>query len=56
VTQPHPRLVGELQPQLTADLLRAPPLGQKLANQLAQLAVGLDAPPVTAGPARGRAG
>src|ERR1700733_4092103 len=55
VTQPHLRLVGKPLPQVTADLLRAPPLSQKLADQLAQLAAGLDAPPMGAGPAHRRA-
>jgi hypothetical protein len=55
VTQPHPRLFGELQPQVTADLLWAPPLGQKLYDQLPQFAVGLDASPMIAGATRGRA-
>jgi hypothetical protein len=55
VTQPHPRLLGELQPQVTTDLLWAPPLGQKLCDQPPQFAVGLDASPMVAGAARGRA-
>ena len=55
VTQPHPRLLGELQQQVTADLLWAPPLGQKLCDQLPQFAVGLDASPMVAGATRGRA-
>src|SRR5215218_4916169 len=55
VTQPHARLRGELQPQVAADLLWAPPLGQKLRDQLPQFAVGLDASPMIAGPTRGRA-
>ena len=55
VTQPHPRLPGELQPQVTADLLWAPPLAQKLRDQLPQFAVGLDASPMVAGATRGRA-
>ena len=55
VRQPHPRLLGELQPQVTADLLWAPPLGQKLRDQLPQFAVGLDASPMIAGATRGRA-
>jgi hypothetical protein len=55
MTQPHPRLLGELQPQVTADLLRAPPLGQKLRDQLPQFAVGLDAAPMMAAATCGRA-
>src|SRR5215217_6637616 len=50
VTQPHLRLLGELQPQVTADLLWAPPLAQKLRNHLPQFAVGLDASPMIAAP------
>jgi len=53
VTQPPPRLARKLQPQVTADLLRAPPLREQLGDQLPHLAVGLDPPPVTAAPARG---
>jgi hypothetical protein len=52
VTEPHRRLAGEPQPQLPADLLRAPPLRQQLGDQLPQLAAGLDPPPVAAGPPR----
>jgi hypothetical protein len=48
VTQPHLPLAGKLQPQVPADLLRAPPLRQQFGDQLPQLAVGLDPPPVTA--------
>jgi hypothetical protein len=55
VTQPHPRLLGELQAQVTTDLLWAPPLGQKLRDQLPQFAVALDASPMIAGTTRGRA-
>ena len=54
VTQPHARLLGELQPQVTADLLWAPPLVQKLCDQLPQFAVSLDASPMVAGATRGR--
>jgi hypothetical protein len=38
---------------VTADLLRAPPLRQQLGDQLPQVTVGLDAPPMIAGSARG---
>ena len=55
VTQPHARRRGELQPQVTGDLLRTPPLGQKLSHHLPQFAVGLDASPMSAGATRGRA-
>ena len=55
VTQPHPRLRGEPQSQVAADLLRAPPLGQQPGDQLPLLAVCFDAPRVMAGPPRGRA-
>jgi Insertion element 4 transposase N-terminal len=55
MAQPHPRLARKPQPQVAADLLRAPPLSQQLSDQLAQLAVALDPPPVRAGTARGRA-
>ena len=34
---------GILPPQVTADLLRAPPLRQKLADQLPQPGIGIDA-------------
>jgi hypothetical protein len=44
-----------VQPQVTADLLSAPPLGQKLRDQLPQFGVGLDAAPMIAGPTRGGA-
>lgn len=54
VTQLHPRLARKPQPQLTADLLRAPPLGQQPGDQLPQLPVVLDPPPVTASTARSR--
>jgi len=54
VTQPHPRLVGEPSAQVPADLLRAPPLEQQLADQLAQLEVGLDPPLMTSGATRRR--
>jgi hypothetical protein len=40
---------------MTADLLWAPPLGQKLRDQLPQFAVGLDASPMIAGPTCGGA-
>jgi hypothetical protein len=40
---------------MTADQLWAPPLDQKLRDQLPQFAVGLDAPPMIADPTRGRA-
>jgi hypothetical protein len=40
---------------VTADLLWTPPLRQKLADQLPQFAIGLDASPMTAGATRGRA-
>ena len=51
VTQPHRRLVREPQAQLTGNLLRAPPLEQQLMDQLAELEVGLNAPPMTSGAA-----
>jgi hypothetical protein len=55
VTQPHRWPAGESQPQLAADLLRAPPLGQEPGDQLPQLAIGLDPPPAAACTPRGRA-
>lgn len=54
VAQPHRRLVGEPSAQVTTDLLGAPALEQQLADQLAQLEVGLDTPPMTTGTAHGR--
>src|SRR4051794_1698787 len=55
MTQPHPRLGGEPHPQLTADLLRAPPLVQKLRDHLSEFGVGLNPSPMIAGATRGRA-
>lgn len=46
VTQPHRRVVREPPAQLTGNLLRAPPLEQQLTDQLAELEVGLNAPPM----------
>jgi hypothetical protein len=43
VAQPHRRVVGELPLQVSADLLGAPPLGEKLRHQVAQLLIGVDA-------------
>lgn len=55
VTQLHRRPVTEAPAQVTADLLRAPPLGRQLTDQLAQLEAGVDAPPMMTSAARGRA-
>jgi hypothetical protein len=55
VAQPHARLFGEPRPQVTADLLWAPSLGQQLRDQLAQFVVGLDPSPMAAGATCGRA-
>src|SRR5215212_4900141 len=54
VTQPHPRLGGEPHPQMTADLLRAPPLVQKLRDHLSEFAVDLNPSPMIAGATRRR--
>jgi hypothetical protein len=50
VTQPHHGLAREPQPQLAADLLRAPPPDQEPGDQLPQLTVSLDPPPAAPGP------
>src|SRR5512132_3570088 len=55
VTQPHPGLLGELHPQMTADLLRPPPLVQKLCDHLPQLADDVDPSPMIASATDGRA-
>ena len=55
VAQPHSRVVREPAPQVSADLLRTPPLRQELADHAPQLSVLLDTPPVLAGPTRDRA-
>src|SRR5215475_258888 len=52
VAQPHRRLISEPSAQMTADLLRTPPLGQQLTDQLTQLQIGLDAASMMPGAAR----
>jgi hypothetical protein len=47
--------VWETLAQVTADLLRAPPLPEQLPDDLAQLAIRLDAAPMVTRLARGRA-
>jgi hypothetical protein len=42
MAQPHRRVIREALPEMTADLLRAPPLPQQLADHPAELSVGLD--------------
>ncbi len=56
VAQPHLGVVGEAQPEMTADLLRAPPLSKQLADHGAELAVRVhSAPMLTCSPHGGAA-
>ena len=55
VAQPHPRFVWEPAAQMTADLLRTPPLREQFNKQLAQPAVSLDTTSVVAGSTGGGA-
>ncbi|MBB5168494.1 hypothetical protein HNP02_008510 [Mycobacterium sp. AZCC_0083] len=42
MTQPHPRVVGEAQSKMTADLLRAPPLEKQLGDHGAKVIADVD--------------
>jgi hypothetical protein len=55
MTQPHGRVVDEAQSQMTADLLRAPPLTKQLGDHSTELAVDVDSAAVPARPPHGGA-
>jgi len=55
MAQPHRRVVGEAQPKMAADLLRAPPLTKQLGDHAAEMIVDLDPAPVVTCSTRGGA-
>jgi hypothetical protein len=42
MAQPHRWIIGKAQPQMTADLLRAPTLAKQLGDHGAEVIVGVD--------------
>ncbi|OIS04366.1 hypothetical protein BHF99_11610 [Corynebacterium diphtheriae] len=54
MAQPQRPVIGVFQSQMPGDLLRAPPLGQQLGDQLTKVGVFVDPTPVTADSALNR--